>query len=366
MQFVRSSPLQRDLLKAAWPVLSVESKLQIIDALASQVGGTIPSDLADVALNDSSPIVRYWAARDYYFREPRIGPDGKELVAAGFAQTPPEELQRTARARADECALVRAATSAQRGRFDLAEQLIGLPQLGRLVKIRALDYPDTDGFASFVEEAVSKGAASVDDVRDCIWEYFSRDDIWSECQTLDADGPAEFSKQRGWERLWTIAAKAPIRIAAPIASRAVLAGKYWEIKPEQLTALPDEVKRVVVGRADAPAEKLRESINASPDKHRKELVEAVSTYYKYQAEGRRPSVEERAEYALDNMPNRQDAVFGAVKKLREEVEQLMEAVAAAPKLPDIHKATQQILNWVVGIGSGIGMLLYLMITWRHS
>ena len=38
---------------------------------------------------------------------------------------------------------------------------------------------DTENLARFVETALLNSGASIEDVRDCIWEYFARKDVWS-------------------------------------------------------------------------------------------------------------------------------------------------------------------------------------------
>jgi hypothetical protein len=366
MEFVRNSPLQKILLETAWPSLSVESKLGIIEGMAQQEGSSFntPDYLVDLALSDSAQIVRYWGVRHYSFRRPNIGPDGKEKVLFG-RPTPAEEIQRTARADADPSPVVRAASMEMPGLGGLGlGNLIALPQLARLVKIRRLDRPDTDGFATFVETAVAKGGASLDEVRDCMWEYFRREDVRKESRELDEDAWSEVSKQRGWESLWKLAATAPDEVGRLIANYAAIEGKYWEIKLEQLEALPDRIKRTVMHRDEKPAEKLRETVLKSPEKHPKELVDAANKYYKWRSEDRFPTDDDKQKYQLEHMP-RQEAVFQTVKELREEVERLKEAFAATPKLLDLTDATRRILNWVVGIGIGVAVVLYLMATSRH-
>jgi hypothetical protein len=361
MELARSSPLRSELLKAAWPALSTESKLQLIDAVSTPAGSPhTPEDVGDLALNDPAPIVRYWAARFYYFRRLRVDQDGRYV---GFSEPTPEEMRISAKADADDCALVQSA--AKQGGIGFGN-LIELPQLARLVALRRASYPSTAGFAHFIESAVAKGGASVQEVRECIWEYFAREDVRHELDELDDDGYSEFSKTGGYKLLWTIAATAPIGIAVVIARHAALKGKYWKIELPQLLALPDEIKEVVVSRIEEPVEQLRQVVRASPDKYSKELVDAVASHDRMQADpdGREYSEQELLEFRLEDMPNRQHAVFLSVKKLREEVSQLMEAFAEVPKQADLDKTAQQILSRVLWVGIGLAMFLYAMLRTR--
>ena len=356
-ELVRSSPLREELLQTAWPSLSTESKLEVIDAVAPRRSAShLPDFLLDLALSDPEPIVRFWAARSYYFREHRTGPDGKELPSIPGFETSPEEFQRTARAEGDRSPLVRAATSAVRG-LGLMD-LIDLSQLERLIKIRTRGHPDTEGVATFVEKGLSQGLPT-NDIRDCLWEYLAREDVLTEVLELDRDGMTEFAKQRGWERLWALAASAPIEVGAPIAGRAPLQGKYWKIKLETLTALPDLLKRTVMARDEEPAESLREAVAASPEKFGKDLADVPRKYHEARAEFGF-SEATRAKHRLDTMPNRQDAIFELVNELKAQSEHQAEAMAALAKQDDVTRATQRILNWVIGVAIILGLVfLYL-------
>jgi hypothetical protein len=47
---------------------------------------------------------------------------------------------------------------------------------------------------------------------------------------LHPDGYGEFSKGKGWEHLWSVAATAPLPIAHRIATKGAVAGKFWKLK----------------------------------------------------------------------------------------------------------------------------------------
>jgi len=339
--------------------------LEVVDAVApprERASVTVPEFLLDLALSDPAPIVRFWAARSYYFNKPVLGPDGKvvERKMAGF-ETPPEEYQRIARVEADRSPLVRAAASAVRG-LGLGE-LVELSQLERLIKIRALRNPSTESFADFVEKALARGVAH-NDIEECMSEYFGREDVRAEVLELHEDGLTEFSKERGWEKLWTTAATAPIEVGRSIAWYARLEGRYWNIKLEKLNALPNKLKEAVVWRDEEVAQKFREAITASPDKYDKEVVEAVEKYDEMRAEFGRHSKEEAENRRLDSTPNRLDAILDSVKQLREQIEQQSAAITTLAKQADLVAATQKIVNWVTWAAVGLGVVL-LYFGMRH-
>ena len=361
VELTRDSPLRSHLLKVAWPALSTESKLQLIDAVCASAGiPHTPAEIGSLALKDPAPIVRYWAARYYHFERPRLNRDDEFL---GISQPTTEELSITARADADDCAIVQAA--AKHGGFAL-DDMTDLPQLARLVELRRASYPTAEAFARFIETAVSTGGASVEEVRDCIWEYFAREDVRHELDERDDDGFTEYSKTRGYELLWTIASTAPFRIAVLIANRAALQGRFWKIEAPQLLALPDAIKQVVVRRDEEPAEQLRQTIKSSSDKYNKELVDAVDGHYKIQADPsyRDYSADEREEFRLEHMANRQHAVFLSVKKVRNEVSLLRDAFAEPPKLSDLNKAVQQVLSRTAWLAWGLVAVLAILVIKR--
>jgi hypothetical protein len=368
MHLVQHSPLRGELLKTAWPSLSVESKLQIIDAVGGlgALGGLGEPKLEDLALVDPAPIVRYWAARSIQFRRPfpQLREDMPPELAAQVAafhkalEASPEESQKTARADTDECELVRAAARTAGNSLD---QMVELPQLARLVTIRQHRHPNNESFARFVEAALKDGSGvSSREVLDCFSEYFSREDVWSELEDLSETLHENWLKTTGWRHLWNIAATAPTDVALTIARMAALKGRDWKIELEQLTALRDEVKAGVVGRHEEPAEQLRKVLTASPEKYSTDLMKSVKRYYdalnNCGDDGRRDP--------LDVMRSPNHAIFRGVEKVREEVEQLKREVSeGASKLLDLHWLTQVIFVCTV---LGIGLMLYLMFRWHRS
>src|ERR1700691_4533845 len=133
-QLTKSSPLQQRLVEAAWPNLTNESKLHIIDAASGPAKlRAIPYFLIDLAQNDSAEIIRYWATVSAYFERP----PSNELAQRVFKDRviDPAQTRRTARLDSDPSELVRAA-GAPTGIVSLGKSLIEKPQLSRLVQIR--------------------------------------------------------------------------------------------------------------------------------------------------------------------------------------------------------------------------------------
>ncbi len=142
-EFAKRTPPQRRLIEAAWPALSTESKLAVIEAaIGPGYGAATPDYIVDLAQADSAEIVRYWASLHTYFRRP---PKNQLDALVLGRKITPEEAARTERLEADPSELVRAA--------GISGGLFGPSQLTRLVAIRKANSPSTDGFAKFRGES---------------------------------------------------------------------------------------------------------------------------------------------------------------------------------------------------------------------
>src|SRR6476660_7802237 len=108
----------RDLLLiTSWPSFSTESKLQILQSVQKANWGAVGDSLLKLALDDSQPIVRYWALRYERLYKP--------------------DQPITQQARSDSHPLVRAMASASDGFANPEEDNA---QLIRLVKLRNIEF----------------------------------------------------------------------------------------------------------------------------------------------------------------------------------------------------------------------------------
>lgn len=367
VELVRESPLQKELLTAAWPSLTVESKLGVISVVAQSQRGSTPDFLLDLAQKDPSEIVRYWATRRKLFNR-----RSAEDCPARFEHLlpTPEDRARVERLDADPSALVRAAG---RGHSDWISGLSGLvdrPQLERIVRLRNLDSPDTDGFAGFVERALNAGVPARE-IGECMLEYFAREDVFDEMNELHVDGFGELSKEMGWEKLWGLAASAPTPISYVIAHYAALSGKFWEIDQALLHALPDKFKAVVIGRIwESPVLEFVKTIRANPEKFSKEVVDAAQQHgqiiaeYGIPDESRHKARESRRKTRLESMPNRTAAIFESVQIVQDSLERLLgspeEATARSNEVLHVRKLLEgiRLVGWLI-----VGLLVGLI--WSH-
>lgn len=221
-ELVRRSPLQQKLVTSAWPSLSTESRLQVVDAI--QRGGgdpSTPSWLLDLAQTDSAEIVRYWAARFYLFSQRSEsntvaeqsgdgGPNPLASLNAGNGTRPeePAEAARAHAARSDSSDLVR--SSAERlGFFNVSETLIAAPQQQRLLAIRNGDQLRFSGFIEWLDAGLKAGVSDPD-LYECAVEFFGRPDIASSLREGQAgeelfyDGGVAYFEGKALERAWEL------------------------------------------------------------------------------------------------------------------------------------------------------------------
>jgi hypothetical protein len=354
-QLTKSSPLQRRLVEAAWPDLTTESKLAIIDAASGPLQAT-PYFLIDLAQVDSAEIIRYWATVSAYFERP----PSNELAQRVFKDRviEPAQTRRTARLDSDPSELVRAA-GVSTGIVSLGTSLIEQPQLTRLVQIRKASSPSTDSFADFVEAAI-KAQVPDQEVCECIDEYFAREDVFSELQELHPDGYGEYSKTKGWEHLWSIAAKASLPIAYRIATRGAVSGRFWKLKLEVIEALSADLLTHCVYRDEEVFEELRETVRKSPDKFGPKVVKQVNSFDEMRAEFGVRSDEDREEARLLSLP-RTEAIFQTTRSVDDRIKQLVENLQQPDEALDQNR---KLLEGLRTVGWLIVVLLAIVI-WRQ-
>lgn len=166
-ELVRATALRQHLVEMAWPSLSTESKLQVIQAIqADFVSMSTPNWLLKLAIDDPEPVVRYWSARHAYFNATRPGDFDDRLMQAPASE---EELELYAKASRDASIFVRCCIDSGET-FDYMH-LSSLSQIERLLFTRRLTMPSILPFIEWLEDAVENGVPD-SDLRDCAHEFF--------------------------------------------------------------------------------------------------------------------------------------------------------------------------------------------------
>ena len=321
-QLTIPTPLQDHLLEAAWPLLSVESKLQLINAVARSNSDSISECLSRLGLTDGAAIVRFWAARFTHFRRPSPNEETEEL----FPVTA-EEAQLAARADSDTSALVRAAATGTGS--GSAMWLKELPHLARLLVLRNYQHEQNQMLADFLKEGLANGDPPIGELRDCILEYSMSEAFRVMFDDIDDNGWGEHSKRSGMESLWQLAASAPPEIRTPLAELLPLAGRYWKLDQKFIDQLPEAVLSRVLWRDGESIDALRTKVRANPALYPSALVQQVEKFNEMQAEYGGADEDDLKVKRAREAPDRELVLLNLVLDLMGQLRELKEELASA-------------------------------------
>jgi hypothetical protein len=314
----RQCPTQTIIVSAAWPSLSVESRLQVISAVTGH--GLTPDWLLDLAMQDSAAIVRYWAARNALFR--KEGPiDFTELEKGNYERMPatPADLARFKAALTDQSDLVR--LSLDRLQFPFAEKLNSIPQQQRLLGIRNSP-PSFGAFIAWLAKAIEE-PLSDDDLAACSSEFFAHPKTLEAIEEKDyEDGGVAHAEGKALEQAWALLkGKAGPQLTATLTYALPLERGLFRLKAQDLAEMPDHVVRRLLFRQDEGGVllELADLIHEQRDRFPAEIVEALDQDYL-----RNP--EAKAQHRLRNALDRQSATIDAILAMQRDLSRLRERV----------------------------------------
>jgi hypothetical protein len=321
-QLVRSAPLRDHIIAAAWPSMSVESKLQIIEALADATG-SIHDFAVDLALGDDAPIVRYWAASRFTFssRKPKDYVEGFGSIAPSV-----EDYARYAKAHTDPCDLVRARANVS-DKVTL-KNLENFTRFERLVFLRTTSDADLDDFAEFLNRAIDSKKVSDQELAEAVREYLSSTAMKDETNLkIHPDPYGELCRERGLAALWQVTHKAERALRNTLSFWLPLRIGETRLTQQQILSLPSDVIANLLYHEDEEAVAAIEEIRKNPDKYPKSLVEEIAKRDEFESETLNADDEfDIKERKLRQMTDRTEAIFQAISELRRELATLREQV----------------------------------------
>jgi hypothetical protein len=317
-ELCRKAPLQEKVVTTAWPSLSVESKLQVIDCI-QRTGSSrdTPGWLLGLALLEDAHIVRFWAARTYHF-------SNREDSVIGEIQIPgvgSEEKARYKRAIEDRSELVRTAATAPGGFLALFSD--ARTHLDRLHFVRHAARPDYSHLIDFLESGIASGVPALE-LYEVHEEFFANPAVVEAIKDARHDGYSSYQVDKAIDRAWALVAKAPNPLRLQIAARAPLVLGFKKVPVETLAALPDDILTTVLWRNEQPAKALLELVNSQPDRFSEEVHKSLS--YQSEAMGGYDE-QEAADRARLESGSLQRETLQAVLKLTQEVSSLKEQLA---------------------------------------
>jgi hypothetical protein len=319
-ELVRDTPMSEHLVKEAWPDLSTESRLQIIQTSADLHHGYLPTWLSVLAINDGAPIVRYWAARVTHFKKP--APEGGTLPIFLSAATD-EEKQLYATAAADPSELVR--LCADRGETLNYRTLNTATQFQRLAFLRGLSTtPGIGAFFEWLNMAIDAGVPDRE-LGECVQEYLALPRVQKDL-TRDPDdfeeGMDAYSAGKDIEPAWRAVKKAGEIVQGQLAYVLPTRMGLWTIKADELAQMPEKVLTVLTWRSDGSREiaAVIALMHEHPERFPEDAIKSLN-----RASGNLTGndlINTRARHALD----RSQATIDAVIRLDEKVTALSEQI----------------------------------------
>lgn len=313
----RRSALTEELVRAAWPDLSLEAKLQVIDSHHAQFSPTTPNWLINLTLEDESPVVRYFGLRFAYLRKPP--PEGVQLPF------PPseEDIALYHRAYAIEHPLVKAALY-DVPPFGGEEMLLQCTQLERLAVLRNKGLASLTFLADFLAAALDqlddKELAAVAN------EYFLRPDTQVELKRGRRgfhEGESAYFAGEGLRKAWEVLRKAGPALTNVMVTYLPTALGMGTIEAKDLATMPSRVLELLAHNVSGSKEvaELHAMMTEQPRRFPEKAVKALRTAREYG--GRYDAEEVQRERRLASALTER-ATLEAVLELQQQVAKLAE------------------------------------------
>ncbi len=277
-ELTRNTPLREKLVTLAWPSLTVESKLQILDAIQQGAFSSTPIWLAKIAIEDDAAVVRYWAAKRTYFERPSAS---EPLAIFGFQrpQSSPETFELSAKVDADQCDFVRMVATISKGLF-ACEMLTSLPQTQRLLTIRHWSSPSLLQFVEWLETAVAVGVND-QELQECAEEFFAHPQTKHDLKRKRMDfydGYDAYQCCTGMEKGWALLHKCGPALLTVMVSSLPTSYGLGGMKVEDLAALPERALGYLIYLYDPSPEvvALIMLMRSNPERFPSEVIKSLN------------------------------------------------------------------------------------------
>lgn len=302
---IRKTSLREHLISTAWPSLSVESKLQVIEAFIGQGGPSgLPDWLIYLAIQDTSPIVQYWALKEAYLKTPK--PDHSDEPSVEFYQF----------ALASQEPLVKSLATKAGGMFDF-KHLTDAPQLSRLALIRNGDSNSFGAFIDWLDQAFESGVPDVE-LGQCCNEFLNLESVKKELSTnFYEEGFDAYTAGKGLEKAWMLMKKADRYLLSSLLYQIPTSLGLQTIKVETLCDMPERVLSAYPYWT-APSEEIEqvvELMRTNPERFPDEAIKSLS----YVDSGGFPSDDELEIQKAYSSPARSKVLLDSILKLQNDI-----------------------------------------------
>ena len=289
-RYLEPTPLNHLLLAEMWDSLSQESKVALLECLLGDRGKDfVPEPLVRKAIEEPDAYLRYLAAKSGVWKgnnmpAPKLDDTQAtpgEMFAALRLSLGGYDNELEARFRADPSPLVRAAVSARehRNRMDFSWMLTST-QLERLLFIANEATVSGDTLAEFIRSAI--GHISEEQLQEFLSEYAqSRHTKNTYASEETGDAMSDFTNREWFNKVWDLVGTAPHKVFLPLLWYFPTQTMLWEIEPEVIARLDDNLLALILRRRDAELPQLRKRIAASPTDFGPKTQEAADEWPQY-------------------------------------------------------------------------------------
>ncbi|WP_454690207.1 hypothetical protein [Achromobacter aloeverae] len=327
-ELLRDAPMREHLVQTAWPDLSVESRLQIIQIISDAGHNFVPTWLAALAMEDDAAIVRYWAAKSAYLKAPI------DNAATGvmrdfelmFAPTP-EESRLYDKVKNDECELVRIRT--ERGVGSSYETLTEEPQVRRLALIRVHSRTNSRAFFEWLGHAIDEGVPDLE-LAECTSEFLALPAIsWTFLRTSDdfIDGFDAYGAGQEIRAGWDAAKKAGPALQGVLARQLPLKMGLTTIGIDEQASMPERVLAELLWRSghEASLGALSQLVRSHPERFSEHVLKALERVDQVQSFDAEAIADDQARRAL----NQTRSVLNTILLVKQKVVELSSQLEAA-------------------------------------
>ena len=273
-------PVQEAVVCMAWPSLTVETKLQVLDKILP-VGrtNTVPPWLMNLALRDEHTVVRFWAARRMSFA---YLPTKEELFDPPLPFEGPAQLELTRQLQQDPSEMVR---SASKGLSGVSfKRLENQPQLERLLMVRHLYRPHLFALIDWLKEIAQNGIITDYDLRDIVDEFFRHPDVRTyladedSFRRLAGDDMFYFKDSNAIVDGWMLAKTSTPGLQYALARNLPISRGYSSLAIEQALEMPTTILEYIIqGEEENPlVRELKKRVAAEPNRFDDSVVRALA------------------------------------------------------------------------------------------
>lgn len=321
-ELTRSSPLSEEICKALWPDLAVESKLQVLAAYQADSLPSTPDWLTDLALEDRSPAIQYFALRHAHLKTRRE--DVRENLKQ-FFQATDQEVTRHFNAHALEHPLAKAAVL-NLNAFNAKESLRHFSPMERLAAVRNQSSFSLLSLVEFLEESLDK----VDDreLAAVAWEFFLRPDTKRELKRGRSDfidGLDAYYAGQGVTKGWEVVRKAGPALAGILVPQLPTSLGLGNVEAKDLATMPERVLEMLVYDTGDRKQigELHRMMLDEPSRFPESVIKALERHAEY-AGDYEPEEAERERQRASPLPGR--CTLEAVQHLQQQVVKLTEQI----------------------------------------